>query len=292
MILTRLLQCAIVTVPILVFAWLLDKELVPTGTFFVAHAVNETSPFIDRLLPDARVTPPAADAAGDTVQSIVDDPAFFFVHPHREFDAVDVEVWFKNYGVPIVELGGLANVQADAYDLKPLQNAVIDDSSWPRMEAGGVILLQREPTYASIADFLVDPPRRDKIATYHYTLARPYRMAGYAPSTETRTISTSLRGFHELKTYIKDETLSFDFAYMDMNRDEGADPITIVVTNETDQPVAQVYAQDDGDVSDDAKPSEVTHLSVASAGLPEGVYKVEIRAGRDVFFRSIATTQH
>jgi len=291
MILTRVIQGIIIAIPIAVFTWLLHQELVPSGTFVVRHTVDETSPFIDRLLPDARVKPVADDLAGDAVQSVVGDPAFFFVHPHRPFDTVEVEVWFKNYGVPIVELGGLANIEADAYDLKPLENTVIDQSDWYRIEDQGVVLLQREKTYDSIADFLVDPPRRDQIATYHYTLARPYRIAGYVPSTASRSIEVSLRGFHEFKTYIKDETLQFDFSYMDMNRDEGADPITLVVTNEDGTSVAQTYQADDGDVSDEARPSALTTLSVSAAGLPEGVYKVEMRAGRDVFFRSISTTQ-
>jgi hypothetical protein len=101
----------------------------------------------------------------------------------------------------------------------------------------------------------------------------------------------SLRGFHEFKTYLKDETLSFDFAYMDMNRDNGADAVSIVVTNENGETVADARASDDGDVVDDARAASLRHVVISAPGLPEGVYKVSMQGRRDIFWRTIATTQ-
>ncbi|NBS41575.1 hypothetical protein EBS80_02850, partial [bacterium] len=54
--LSRIAQLIIVAIPVALFAWLLNQELVPSGTFVVAHAVGDASPFIDALLPDARVS--------------------------------------------------------------------------------------------------------------------------------------------------------------------------------------------------------------------------------------------
>jgi hypothetical protein len=289
--LIRLLQTGIIAAPIVLFLWLLNLELVPTGVFAVPHSVDELSPFIDQVLPDTRALPPYTDADGDTVQPVVGDPAYFFVHPHRHFDRVDVEVWFKNAHVPIVELGGLAQAAGEVYDLQPLQNLIIDRSSWERIDEHGMVLLQRNKTYESIDAFLADPPPRYKIATYHHTLSEPYRIAGYHPSGESRTIDVSLRGFHEFYTYIKDETLLFDFRFMDMNRKNGLDPVSIVVLNEQGSAVAEARVQDDGNISDDARPSVMRQALLEVPGLPEGVYKIHMRAERDIFFRTITTTQ-
>ena len=126
--LSVLLGLLIAAVPAALFGWLLTQELVPSGTFQVRHAVGERSPFIDRLLPDARVI-----RSG----TIVDEPVTFFVHPHRSFDEVDVEVAFKNHGAPIVELGAsvrgslaLERAIRGAALLDGREYAVPDDVEW------------------------------------------------------------------------------------------------------------------------------------------------------------------
>ncbi len=174
MTIVRLAQAAIVSIPAALFGWLVWQELVPTGVFAVRHAVDERSPFIDRILPDQRVRPIERDADGDWVQPVIGDPAFFFVHPHRGFDTVEAEVWFKNEGVPIVELGGLARTDPEVYDLKPLQNLIIDrlidEEQWSSREDGGLILLQRAPAYDSVSAFLEDLPDLSSVATYQFDL--------------------------------------------------------------------------------------------------------------------------
>jgi len=278
----RLIQLLIVSVPVALFAWLLNQELVPTGTFVIRHEVADASPFVDRLLPDSR-----ADLAGN----ITDDPAFFFVHPHRAFDSVDAEIWFKNDSAPIVELGALGNVEAQAYDLHPLQNLMIDNLGWLRLEKDGKVLLQRTLAYRSIDDFLASPPPVSKVATYHADLGKPFVLDGYVPTSDTQSIAVSLRGSHELKTYVKDETLSYDLWYMDMNRDEGADPVTLVVTNADGVAVGDARASDDGDISASSQGSSMRHVAIRIPSLPEGAYKVQMQASRDVFWRTISTTQ-
>ncbi len=280
--LVRITQLLIVSVPIALFAWLLNQELVPTGTFAVRHDVADESPFIDRLLPDARV-----DLAGN----ITNDPAFFFVHPHRAFDSVDAEIWFQNDKAPIVELGALGNVEAQAYDLHPLQNLIIDNLGWIRLEKDGKVLLQRTLTYRSIDEFLANPPAISTVATYHASIGKPFVLDGYVPAGETQSVAVSLRGSHEFKTYVKNETLSYDFRFMDMNRDEGADPITLVVTNADGVSVGDARAADDGDVAASSKGSAMRHIALRIPGLPEGAYKVQMQAGRDIFWRTISTTQ-
>ncbi len=289
--LTRLVQLLLILTPIALFGWLLHQEIVPSGTFVITHAMNETSPFIDRLLPDQRVSPPEQNTDGEWFQMVKGDPAFFFVHPHRSFQTVEADIWFQNETVPIVELGVLGDVQSQSYSLEPLQNLILDNLRWPRIESSGLVLLQRQTTYPSINAFLENPPPMSEIATYQASLTQPFGLEGYTPQSESTVVDVSLRGFHEFKTYIKDEMLAFDFAYMDMNRDEGADGISILVTNADGVPVGDARASDDENVLSDAKPSGLRRISVAIPALPEGVYKVALQVDRDIFWRTITTSQ-
>ena len=129
--------------------------------------------------------------------------------------------------------------ESETYTLLPLHNRLIDESDWNRIDEDGLVLLQREKTYGSIKDFFANPPSRDDVAVYRTNLDIPYRQDDYQPTSATQTIDVSLRGHHEFKTYIKDETLFFTFSYMDMNRDEGEDVVQVTIFNENGQPVAE-----------------------------------------------------
>ncbi len=289
--LIRVLQVVMVAVPIVIFGWLLWLDLVPTGQLEVRFDLQHLSPFINRILPDARALPPSKLPSGEWAQQIIDEPVYFTVEPPRHFDFLELELVWQNDGVPIVELGGLAGEEGSQYFLVPLQNLLIDESDWDRTEENGIVLLQRDRTYESIDSFVTSPPDRSKIATYHYQLTTPYLIPTYIPSSISRTVDVSLRGFHEFKTYIKDENLNLDFTYMDMNRDKEGDSINILITNEAGELVHQVSSLDDGNKTDDAVPSGLEHIHVLVPDLPEGVYKVELRVGRDIFWRTLTTTQ-
>ncbi|MEK7619919.1 MAG: hypothetical protein AAB413_01625 [Patescibacteria group bacterium] len=294
--LTRLTQLLLIAIPFVIMGWLLNKWFVlyPLGVFVVTHEVGDSSPFIDELKPETRVGELYQTEQGDVVQAITADPAFFFLHPHRKefFELVVFDVWFQNESLPIVELGGLAGVNPETYTLLPLHNRLIDESDWNRIDEDGLVLLQREKTYGSIKDFFANPPSRDDVAVYRTNLDIPYRQDDYQPTSATQTIDVSLRGHHEFKTYIKDETLFFTFSYMDMNRDEGEDVVQVTIFNENGQPVAEARAADDGNSSDDAVVDQGLKTLVLNAyGLPEGVYKMVMNTTRDVFFRKILTSQ-
>lgn len=287
----RIVQVGLILIPIALFGWLLTKDLVPTGELVVKHSVGELSPFINRILPGERALDPIKNEDGDWLQQIIDDPVYFTVEPPRHFDEIELVLRWQNEGVAIVEIGGLASETGSQYFLIPLQNQTIDNSDWFRLDESGIIFLQRNQQYGSLADFLADLPDRGEVATYHYPLSTPFYLEDYVPSVAERTLDVSLRGFHEFKTYIKNETLNLEFAYMDMNRDIGEDPVQVIVTNEAGETVAEVSATDDGVISDSAIASSLERLELAVPGLSEGVYKVELRVGRDIFWRRLTTTQ-
>jgi len=288
---TRLIQLIIILVPCGLFFWLANIAIVPSGIFVVIKDVNEISPYLDRFLPDARVESFFQESDGDWAQKIVGDPVFYFVHPQLSFDSITVEYRFKNKNTPIVEAGILADATTGAYQLEPLQNLIIDNSTWNKISTDGTVLLQRQKKHESIDSFLANLPALSEIATYHYDLSEPYRLFGYLPSADLKTTGVSLRGSHEFYTYIKNETLNFSFVFSDMNRQVGEDWVDIVIINENDQPVAEERAYDDGNTTNNALHSEVQTLKISAANLPEGVYKAQMKATEDIFFRSITTTQ-
>ena len=289
-IVTVIIKVLIILAPLAIFLWLFVQDTVPSGELTIDHDVGQTSPFIDMLLPDTRAQAVAAGPDGD-FQRIIDEPVYAAVHLPGDFQTLTTQVVFKNNDQPIIEAGVLVNADPMQYDLEPLQNTLIDDSTWNRLEENGVTLLQRNPTFTSIEDFLAHPPARSEIATYHYTLNQPYRLAGYQPSGTLTTIDVSLRGYHEYDTYIKNEPLLIQADYMDMNREYGPDPVEIIVFNEQGQVVADQSSADDGEIQASSKGSSMQTMTLIQNNLPEGVYKVVLKADRDIFFRHLTTRQ-
>lgn len=288
---TRAIQLLLILIPISILGWLGVKNFVPSGTFVIRHPVEETSSFVDALAPNERVSELKKDADGNWFQTIVADPVFFFVHPHRTFETIDATIWFKNTDTPIVEFGALTSIHPPRYFLRTLQNLIIDQSKWSRINEGETLLLQRKPTYKTVAEFLARPPSRDEIVTYHTDLSIPFRLPNYAASKTMQTIPVSLRGAHASKVYVKQEPIHVEFSYMDMNRDDGSDPILISVTDETNRPISHVRVEDDGNTSSDKRATVLKTVIVETGVLPEGVYKIDLQASRDIFVRSIQTTQ-
>ncbi len=281
--LIRIFQLIIVLIPCGIFVWLARIELVPSGVFRIQHDVHASSPFIDPLAPEDRV---------EDGETIVGDPVYFFAHPHRHFDRVAFEIWFQNTTTPVVEFGGLMQTKPDIYELQPLHNLLIDELDWAAIEEGELTLHQKTTQYDSLEEFYANPPPRHQVAVYKAEYEVPFRLTNYVPSVQERSIDVTLRGRHEFKTYIKNETLNLRLLFMDMNRDEGADPVVVTVFDERGRPVAESRADDDGDSRADAIASEMRSITLEAAGLPEGVYKIAFNASRDIFVRSLKTTQN
>jgi len=287
----RLIQLILILIPFGILFYLSQQYFVPSGEFIIQHSVHDTSAYIDSLAPPDRVEQPVK-INSEWSQAIIADPVFFFLHPHRAFSKLSFEIWFQNETVPIVEFGGRVRTNPEGYDLRPLHNLLIDKLSWKKISQNNLTLLQKKTNYDSIDDFFSNPPKRESVAVYKADYPVSLRLFDYRPSSTLQTIAVSLRGGHEMKTYIKNETLSFEFEYMDMNRDEGSDPVVAIVFDEKGKPVADARAEDDGDLKRDAVPSSMRKLALTVPGLSEGVYKIVLNASRDIFFRKINTTQN
>lgn len=282
-----LLHGIIVAVPLVLAFILVLHRLAPSGVFTVEAGTLERSPYINRILPIER-----APEDGNAVV-LVEDPAYFTADiPNGAYDAVDVTLEFEDSEQTIFELGALTDVYANSYSLHAMANRIIDESDWTVLRDKNRMLLDRNGTYASIASFMADPPDRTEVATYYDELDVPYRDASYRPLGGTQTVDVSLRGYHSFVTYVSGETLDVTLAYMDMNRTEGADAGAIRVWNEGHEVIAETRIADDGITSDGQENSGVpAYVRVTAAGLPEGVYTVEMSGTSDIFWRRITTPQ-
>ncbi|MDP3985656.1 MAG: hypothetical protein Q8P82_02725 [bacterium] len=270
------------------FGWTAWQNAAPSGVFEAEYHFDAPSPFITPLLPGDRARAITRDESGTFYQGIIGDPTYFRIIPPRRFDRATVEIRFQNEKQPIVELGGLAARNPDTFDLRPLENQILDNLDWPMLDKDELTLYQRTPTYASIDDFFTNLPSRETIATYHAALRSPLKIPGYVPSEQMRIYETSLRGSHTFYAYVKNETLDIGFLIDDMNREAGADPVAVTVFRGT-EPVFTVSENDDGVTEATGKSTGRRMMSIAVPGLPEDAYRVEFRTTRDIFIRRIDT---
>jgi len=281
----KFVQLVIIATPIFIFFYLLNINFVPNGVFEISKTVNERSPYVNDLAPGDRVELPTQEPDGTWSQKIIDDPAFFFVHPQRFFNKGELEIRFKNTNVPFVELGVLADTTTGAYTLEPIQNLIIDNSNWLKIISDGQILLQRQQKFVSIEDFLENLPNRSEIATYHFDLNEPYRLPDYVSSPTVVNQEIALRGSHEFYTYIKNEILNYEFVFVDENFRVGDDEVSLVVVDENSTVIGEIQVADSDEVF------SVLTAKIEIPNLPEGVYKIQMKASDDIVFRSVATSQ-
>jgi len=287
----RILQIIIILIPVVIFICLLWIDLCPSGVKEVSVEVGESSPYVYNILPDDRVSEIQYSTGGDAYLTIEDEPTYFTVTlPQTDFDEIEVELEFDSYMQPLIEVGGLADVYSESYDLEPILNSELDQLLWSEVSEGDVRLLQSEHNFDSVSDFLENLPDRDSIGVYHYDLEEPYRISNYQASSSEQTVGVSLRGYHKYLTYIKDEAFYLSVDYMDMNRTTGADDAVIRVRNEADEVMFEYFIDDDGDILEDQLDSEGT-ATIDQSGWPEGVYSIELSGTSDMFWRSISTKQ-
>ena len=287
----RFIQLVIIIIPIGLFVWLLVIDIAPSGFRPASWSVNEPSPFIDRLLPDQRLLVGQTTDDGSPYISIIEDPVYFSVHlPHTYFERMSVALTMRPTDQPIVEVGLLRDVASQAYELKPLYNALIDALPWTVFEQDGVSLYQRNRVYESLEAFYANPPERSRIAVYHADMEAPYRMPSYQPLDGAQTFDVSLRGYHKAITYIKDETLDLSVSWMDMNRTAGADEGVIRVRDEMGDVVYEAFFDDDANITEN-QVSRDSEAHIVLDGLDEGVYSLEFSGTSDIFWRSFTTHQ-
>jgi hypothetical protein len=153
-------------------------------------------------------------------------------------------------------------------------------------KTGGVI-------YQSINDFFNNIPSRKSIVSFNYDLSNYYSLPDYQPSTSASEINQSIRGKHEIYTYLGDnEDLNYSFTFQDSNRHEGADPFIVRVYNVTGKLIKTISVSDTSSIAGDSKVSREQSKQLLISDLPHGVYRIVIDVNDDIFIKKIVTMQH
>lgn len=280
-----------------VTGWLLYMAAAPSGKISYAADFSKPNYFIGKLTPAERLMPVEGEASLPRV--IIGDPVYFSLRTARRFDKAKLTLKYRQSedAPPIIEAGVLADKIIWRYDLQPIENKIIDRLAlvWDVKKENGLILLQRNDSagateYDSVSEFLNNPPARGQVALYNYDLNAEFLLPDYAPrNVETQNFA-SLRGPYQFYTYIKDEDLDFIFDFQDLNKNKDGDPIDLRLYY-NNKLIDSRHLDDDGIADDRGKAADPGEIKLKLSNLPEGVYKVELRANDDIITKKITTRQ-
>lgn len=244
-------------------------------------------------------------ATGETIgdgQSlkIIAEPVYFSLLTPRAFDRAIMTIKYYDHlsaATPIIEAGVLKDKISGAYDLRPVQNKILDNLSftWPRLEdTDQRLILQVTKNYSTPEEFendlaagrLKDCPPGEMtscVALYNYSWPLDYHLPDYQVLTPL-VISQPLRGAHQFYVYFNGSwRLGFNFT--DLNLDKAADPITVNVWF-GDKIIASQTLLDDNAASDSGR-LENKEMVLQGGAAPSGVYKVEIKVSDDIVIAKV-----
>jgi len=260
------------------FGWLAYLKIAPSGKIGYAYDFSRPSFFIGKPAPTERV------GISEFGAEIKGDPVYFSLRPPRRFEKARVTVVFKNTtDFPVVELGLLNDKVAWNYDLKPLQNKIIDQLAlvWPAVDGqNGSRLIEREKKYDTVEKFLSSLPPNDEIALYNYSLKRNFLLEKYQPNKEKRLIDYKFRGSYQFYTYIKNEALDYVFNFDDLNINRDDDPVEIKVYS----PDGLIRTER---IADDPAAASERRAEFKISGLKEGFYRLSVVANDDIITKNI-----
>lgn len=228
----------------------------------------------------------------DSIIEVVGEALYFDSKVPKSFEYARVTVEYKNYKEDQKLLIGYRNSKDYSYYKKPL-----DWFDVPLSDRSGLdlYLYQKEKNYSSIEEFLAAPPTDEIIATaeYNKTFLTSYlnHFGEYTPRTEDTIIDIPLRGSYIAYVFLKNEPFSMNLYKQDLNWYEGADTMKVTVSKDRDV-VYTVDVTDDGIDFENRKsqnPQLVTIKSLADEIPEQGVYKIEVKASKDVITRRIET---
>lgn len=282
-----------VAVPLALVVYLVAVDVVPSGELSVRVDLPERSPYLSPLHPGDRVSPPQVSADGIVYQTIRQQPVYVDVRIPRSLAQLEVTLTYQNLDQPLVEVGTQVSVDSWVFQLQGVEHPALDyllgNPAWTAIREGDVVLLQREPRYRTVAEFLANPPARETVATYRYDLPGRFTLPGYSPRPGGAQVNVPLRGTHRFATYAgADETLELTLDVVDLNRRVGADAVTVSISRDGVR-LQHVVLPDDGDTSDRQRTESVRTHVVGLDAPAAGLLRVELSApSDDVVFRRIA----
>jgi hypothetical protein len=260
-----------------ILSFLVYKNIVPSGRYFVSGNFEDANPAVSVLYPEGRVS--------STPDGVIvrEEPVYFDVRIPRKFDAARVKVYFEELATPVLELGIEGTPGAKNFNFQPIANKFLDSLDWPKITENGTTLYQRWGTFKGLEDFYRHLPPPALIATYRVPFLYHYKISGYMAESVPREIDPDILGSFKFYTYLKNEPLDFKFTF---DAPAGFGDISLRIWSEGRLVLSKDYLDVPG-LAGNLKNTRIFHLW--KDGLPEGVYRVEVGAPKNVRTASIRT---
>lgn len=266
-----------------IFVYVMSAAVAPEGFLQTTTHLSNPVPFISEPKPGNRL-----ELSEDgQMYRLLGDPLYLDLTPPGSYESVTVSVTYENHGQSLLEIGALANRLDGQFDMIPAESRLLDTLPWSRVSSGDLVLMQKTKQYSSVEEFLASPPDTARVATYRVGVEWPHVPESWSVREGMVERDVSLRGRHRILTYSGGEPLAFSFVVQDMNRQKGADPVTVSVYRggEKVDALARTVLVDDGNTIDDQVSSGLRTVSVSVPDAEPGIYRVEFTAPGDIFIR-------
>jgi len=262
----KLVRVSIIVFIVVLILTLLLSDFAWLGKIKFNTNFKKFTPFVSILVPQERTDI-------NSFAYIKQEPVYFAISLPRDFNKINFQFEYLNQGNNLIEVG--MQVSESNWELKPLENMIINKIDWPKIEQDGLILFQREENFKTIDQFFQQLPSIEQIAVYNYDLIYDYKLKDYQPSQKLQNYNYQIMGPYQFYTYIKDEDLYFAIEF--------AASENLAATK------LFVYDLQNNQLAEFGTDNNV--LTAQLENLPEGAYKIELQTYSDVVTETIKTKQ-
>ncbi|MDI3496011.1 MAG: hypothetical protein PWQ35_32 [Patescibacteria group bacterium] len=294
----RLFWLSLIVIFVIVF---LTLKIVPGGKityrYNYAGKFHVGQGFIYNFTPPDRVV-----SKPGQLPKMIGDPLYFSVFTPRTFSKAKLKLYYRrnlDEKTPIIEAGILADGIVWRYDLKPIENRLIDNlySSW-RLLSSEPLIMQQDAYYQDQESFFSDLKagnlkgcQTDRIleclAVYNYSPDLEVNFS-FSESEKPFQLDVPLRGAHTLFLYPETDKLSFKVTVTDLNLDKNNDPIKLILS-QGKKIIAQSDLADENRAPTGGQ-EEIKTLYLEDKIKAKELYKLEIKISDDVVIKKIESS--
>lgn len=275
----------IILAAFLFYQYFFSPKLVYENTF------STDSKTISDFFPNGRANDPEKNLySGESYQRVSNEPVYFNVALPKFFDKqmftrAKITLTYQNNRHPLVELGlrkNYTNLNLWSYEMKPIQNRLIDEFEGAKTEINDKIILSKnEKIITKPEEFLANPPVNSRIATYYSNL-EPRAQIDEALAQKFTRFTYSLRGSHNFVFYKGNTNADLSFKIADGSLNSVAQ---IIVRDASKNEIARQNWQEAATIG-----SNTRQFNFSISG-KSGIYFVELQAPETAITSEITTSQ-
>ncbi|MEK7537373.1 MAG: hypothetical protein AAB619_00160, partial [Patescibacteria group bacterium] len=314
----RVAKVVMVIVPLALLADLINQSIFITPTLSYMYRPGRATRAVSPTAPTTLIR--TADAK--LRWRVTTDNFPFKVIIPRLIEAVRVRVRLQPGTQSYIALNAKAKTDGDYSTI--VSSAALDNLDWKHVSDGTMTLWMRDKRvseekivtgtgkkaktktvttertlkqYASINDFRSAPPDLNTVATAGYDRLAFASIPNYRPSSSPITLNHTFRGSHQFYVYAANENLRLSFDKIDLNRQPGADTLTVRVaradqlTSDSRRWLKTVTVADDGHTGPKGPRGAAQRVELTLPMVTAGTYFVEIATSEDVMFTNLTSAQ-